>query len=499
MALKTLVQLLQGMTVTQLENQGEELASKQVILPVEWRAAEVALHSAVWRKSRGYNLRLDGHAKKTLADTIPLLLFLLDRTRGLSFDPATFAVKANFYWTADSFAQETGFEGLTRIRINGNFYTINPKKTRVGFVDKFHQLDADLKGNSMQISAKGDYSSLIPRIIDELKPQFITIQLSASDAQRWIKNSSWFERLVLKRLLKPKKQSLLSFSMGGGGVSLSEEDVIQVTMPTAVLAKCVNAIGRPLINHVIGEDSFIVSITKVFPRGREVLSTLKSLVRITSELKTDTVFDHPILTTSQAKKLLEKEIKIVANSYEDSYYLGTHTHTRRGPLVERLARDHFGDDILVPFGDMDPAQYLAFLQGHGFVYSGEAGLKQESPYIQKEMYLFTFFQQSYATDPRDSVERFRQCYIQSQPRITIDGETTFDAAAIGEMKMSSHASLLSFSLEECSGHGENEVSVSRLSPSSDDVHCWVRLSLDSPCKLLSLQEEFCERVGIRWH
>lgn len=492
MAIKTLVESLRALPADQLRDAGAKLAQEHVVYPNDWEDGETELHQAVWRETKGYNLRLSAFPKKALSETTPLLVSLLERTRGMQFAPGTFEVDAEVYWPTEAFVQEHDLGGLTEVRLRGSFYACDPTKVRIGFPGRSHELEVELKGKSMQISAKGDYSALLPRIISELKPQFATIRLSASDAQRWLNKTSGLRKWLLKRTLQPKKRNYLALQMGGG-ISFDEKEEIETTIATSALSACADAIGKPLINEVTGEQTFVVSLTKVFLRRSQILPTLQNVVRIIGELKTRTVFDYPLLTTSQSKEMLEKEIDLVSKSYEHLFFFGMNTHIVRGPLVKRLAREHFGDDILVPFDAMNAQQYLAFLQNQGFNYGVEVEEKHEPPYILKEMYLLQFFRQSYANDPRDSVERFRQYYVNSAPTVKITGKAETDAVRATNLSLPTQALLSGFSLKERSRQGDNEVAITR--HGEDKVHFWVRISLDS-CKLLDLQEEVCKRMGV---
>lgn len=495
MSLKMLVESLRAIPAKEIRNVGTKLARERVVYPPKWEDGKTQVHQAIWRKTKGYNLRLRAFLKKTPSETTLLLTTLLDQVRGMQFTPGTFKVNTEVYWPTEAFLQERDLGDLTEVRVRGSFYACDPAKVRIGFPGNSHELEVELKDKSLQISAQGDYSALLPRLINELKPQFATIRLSASDAQCWLNKTKGFWKRRLKRALQPKKQTHLALQMGGG-ISFVEKEEIETTIATSMLSACAEGIGKPLINEVTGEQSFVVKLTKVLSRKSQILPMLQSVVQIIGDLKTRTVFDYPLLTTSQAKEMLEKEIDdIVSRSYEDWSFFGTNTHMVRGPLVKRLVREHFGfdDDILVHFEEMDAPQYLAFLQNRGFKYDGEMEKKLEPPYILKEMYLLQFFRQSYANDPCDSVERFRCWYVNSAPTVKITGKAESDASRITSLSLPAQALLSGFSLEECSRQGDNEVAIS---PHSENrVHFWIRISLDS-CRLLNLQEKVCKIMGV---
>jgi hypothetical protein len=492
MTIKMLVESLRAIPADQLRDAGSKLAQERVVYPNDWEDSKTELRQVSWRETRGYNLHLSASPKKALLETTPLLVSLLERTRGMQFAPGEFEVNADVCWPTDAFVQEHDLGSLSEVRVRSSFYARDPTKGRIGFSGRLHELEVELKDKTMNISAKGDYSALLSRIISELKPQFATIRLSKSDAQRLLNKARGLRRWALKRALQPKKRNYLEFQMGGG-ISFNEKEEIETTIATSALSVFSEAIGKPLINEVTGEQTFVVSLTKVFLRQGQILPTLQNVVRIINELRTRIVFDHPLITTSQAREMLEKEIDFVDKLYEHLLFSGMKMHMIRGSLVKRLAQEHFGDDILAPFDEMDESQYLAFLQDRGFKYDGEAEKKYEPPHSPKEIYLLHFFRQSYAKDPRESVERFRQYYVNSAPVVKITGKTGADAARVANLSLPTQALLSGFSLKECSCQGDNEVSITR--SGEDKVHFWVRISLDS-CKLLDLQEEVCKRMSI---
>ncbi len=493
MAIKTLVESLRAIPADQLRDAGTKLAQEHVVYPNDWEDGETELHQAIWQETKGYNLRLSAFPKKSLLETMPLLTSLLERTCGIQFTPGTFEVNTEVYWSKESFVKEHDFGSLNKINLRGSFYACDPTKTRIGCSGTSHELEVELKGMSMQISAKGDYSALLPRIISELKPQFATIRLSADDAQRWLNKTGGLRKWALKRTLQPKKRNYLALQMDGG-VSFNEKEEIETTIDASRLPACADAIGKPLINEVTGEKTFLISLTRRFWRKSQILPALQNVVRIIDDLKTQTVFDHPLITIAQAKEMLDKEIDLVSKSYEHLFFLGGNTHRVRGPLVKRLAQEYFGDNtILLQFEEMDAPQYLTFLKSRGFNYSNKMKKEDEPPYILKEMYLLQFFRQSYAKDPRNLVERFRRHYVNSAPTVKITGKAETDAARVTNLSLPTQALLSGFTLKERPSQGDNEVSITPYR--EDQVHFWVRVSLNS-CKLLDLQEEVCKRMGV---
>ena len=496
MSLRTLVESLQAIPADELKRAGAKLAEKRVVYPADCEDGEVELRQLTKRgkDTKDSLLCLRGSLKKTLSETAPLLDNLFEQTRSLKLAPRAFEVDLGMYWPTATFTQEQDLGDLTEVNVFSSFDARDPTKTRIGFPYKGHHLDVELKGRSMQISTKGDYSALLPRIISELKPQLATIRLSASDAQRWLnKTKGRFRKWLLKRALKPKKRNYIALQIGGG-VSFDEKEEIETTITASMLSACADAIGKPLINEVTGKQTFVVSLTKLFLWKSQILPALQSVVRIIGELKTKTIFDYPLLTISQAKEMLDKEIDLVRQSYEQFLFFGQNTHMMRGPLVKRLAQEHFGDNIVVPFDEMDAPQYLAFLQSRGFDYTYETNERNESPYILKEMYLLRFFRQSFTKDPRNSIEQFRRFYINPAPMMWIRGSgIRTDAARIANVSLPTQALLWEFGIKGHSSIRDDLVNITRIS--NNLVNFQIGILLDS-YKLLDLQDEVCKSMGV---
>ena len=122
MSIKTLVESLQAIPADQLRNTGAKLAQERVVYPSDWEGGETELHQAVWRETKGYNLRLSAFPKKASSEITPLLTLLLERTRGMQFVPGTFEVDADVYWPTEAFVQEHNLGSLTEVEVQGSFY-----------------------------------------------------------------------------------------------------------------------------------------------------------------------------------------------------------------------------------------------------------------------------------------------------------------------------------------------------------------------------------------
>lgn len=488
MGLKTLLDSIRQVPREDLWKVGINLVEKGVAYPPGWEDCKTEIYGATWRGPAEYNLQLSGSVKKPLGEVAPLLTALLNQARGLHFAPGAFYVNADVQWSVENFVQESGLADLMEVRLSSSFYACDPTKVRIGFVGKTHGLEVELKAKSLKVSAKGDYCTLIPRIIAEIKPQFATIRLSHADAQRLLGKLKGLRKWLMKRALQPEKRNYMALQMGGG-ISFNENEEIEVMVAASALPEYAEAIGKPLINQVTGEQTFVVNLTKEFLWKQRVLPTLHTLIRIIDHLEPSTLFGHPLLTVTDAKVLLEQEISTVTRYYENLSY----TPKFCGSLVKTLAREHFGDDVLAPFDSLQVSEYLAFLQARGFMYEPRTEQDFHQPHLLKEKYLLCFFLQSYKNNPRDSVEQFRKWYVNSAPNLSITGETESDASRLAELSLPTQPLLTGFSVSERVMHGGDEVSIKHFS--NKENRFLVCTPLES-CQLLDLQDYACQIMGV---
>lgn len=485
----------EGKKKGEIEDDLEKIIFDRIIYPSDWDDLKMEIGYVSRRKPIGYYLILSAFPEIAQEKILPLLTALLADSSKKQFRKETFEFKANVYWPADLFANEINLEDITNVDIRGSFYTHDPTKARIGFQGRSHKLEARLNGHELVISAEGDYNSLLESVIKEVKPQFATVRFSRTDAETLIGCVRGIRKRLLEKRFKPEKRTHVNIEMNTGVAGFGEQEIIEVTVPIKNLVEYSKILGKPLTGKSNGE-TFIVNLTKRYLLRRSILSDLKKVVYILSNLKTSTVFNRSLLTVSQAEELLNEEIDIISKSYENPFLFGMNTHLQRGPLVKRLAEEHFGKEILESFNEMEPNQYLTFLKEQGFNYKGELDRGHEPDYILKEKYLLSSFKQSYRSNSSRSMMNFRKWYSNAQPKIKITGSIKSDASRIPKLSLPSYATLTGFELGERTRKDENEISITR--EHDETIHFWVRVSLDSSGHLLDLQEKACETLGVKF-
>lgn len=492
MTLRTLVESLRALPADQLKNLNTALVRNRITYPERWGNFTTALYPTSKGGKNTPHLHLSAFPNNESLPEIPILLaWLLQEIRKTDFQPKTFHLNAAVRWSPESFAYECSLGRLSGFRIQSRFYTHDVITNRFQFSSKKHAVEAALEKDALEIAVSGDYRTLVPRIIQELRPQRATIKVSESDAERWIANTGFLRKWWLRCDLEPQKNHGFRIT-AGDGVQRTTKEERKVTIATSSLPACAQAIGKPLIGDMTDKETYVIGLRKTFLWESDILTTLKKLVKIINELKTEAVFNQPLLSRLQAQEMLRQEIDALAKSYEEPLLLGMNTHMIRSPFVKRLAKEYFGNDILVPLETMDTSEYLLFLQKMGFHYNPEER-RHHPPYIEKEIYLLRFLRESYAKDPRTLIDEMQRSYVNLLPKMSITGGIEIDAARICRTPLPNRATISGISLEERFPERSNLLSLTRLDESA--MQLGIEVSLGSP-KLLHIQEGLCERVGI---
>lgn len=492
MSFKCLIDTLRRMPEKELHETGKELVLDTVLIPSGTETADAEIHKAIWRKPEGINLRIDATIPMNMEQFGPVVCEFFDHLRKQTFTPGMYEVGAECKWQGEDFLKEVSLGSTSRLRISGSFYTHNPKKVRIGGNYRSQEIVLECEGRKLTITASEGYRYLLPTMINAIKPQFAIVRLSPEDANRLLakaKGPIWRRRL--KRALVPKKRTYMKLGVGSFGFETAEE--IEITIPTAFLEKFAEGIGKSLLLGGTEGGSYVVSLAKFFWRGSSVLPTLQKAVRLISEFRTETLFDHPLLTEAQAKELLEKEIDLISKSYENFLFFGVGTRRLRTPVARQLASEHFGEGILSDLDGMDLPRFLDHLKSLGYLDNVVEKEMHEHEGTVKERHLFRFFEQSYAKDPRNSIELFRRWYVNPAPTVSITGRVShLDASLTSKISLPSRASLIEVGLKQCDRQGDNELVVEHR---IDNAKIWLRISLDSG-NLIDLQEEYCRKLGI---
>lgn len=515
----------------------QELVKGRVILPDDFNVerAEVEFKDFNFGDKHPtslYHLGISAFSKRSLDDVQPFLDEFFARAKGLRLGKGVAEVKYGVFWTPEAFQDERKLTGLffDGVEVESKAYTCDPTKVRIGMPGQSHEIEATTQANKMVLKATGIYRGQLEGLVETFNPQYAKLNLSKEDAERLLRavRNNPIGKYVAGRLekaLQPEERHVISLSLGGG-MSFGTQEVIELAVPTRVLRQYEDAIGKPLIVVSPKQDSQVIEFIKVYGLGGllrgERLSDLRALARNIPQIDLGIIYNHPVLTNGSARELLDAEIDIISKGYESVFGLGLNSHMWREGVVKRLARDHFGGEVVDKFDELEVNDYVAFLNTRGYVEPRAEDVESETTrgvyakaraegrmedrafvnepeYIAKERHLLEFFKQSYEKDPRESVQRFREFYQNSEPEMRIFARVRDkDASKLRKLKLPSQARLYSFGITEHMNRAtpySNDLSIGRTLPSRDDVHFWCRTSVDSPI-LLPLQEYACKEMGV---
>ncbi len=493
--------------------QEEKLLDGRIILPNDARGSEVKFqrHNYGDRGSDPlYQLLGSMLLGRSIDQVEPIVNELFNRAKELQLPHGVANAQYDLFWSAQDFQEEKKLPDFvtSEITIRGGTYAVDPTKVRIGFPGQRHDIKAEMATNKLSLSAQGSYRGELEHFARELNPQFANLRLSKDDAQRLLKSvesNSRAKRFVpsLREALKP--QEYVSISFGLGGHSVGSRDIIKITVATKELDLLRQAIGKPLLNGPQKEETRVEELIKTYGpidllRGRR-LHDLQYLARSIPQIDLGIVYGSPVVTLDQARELLEKEIEIMTKGYGSTFGLGLNSHLWMGGVVKSLATEHFDKAIVDRFDELRISDYVDLLKSQGYI--PEKDVNQNEPQtgreiIAKEMHLFDFFKQSYSKDPRASVEKYRARYTNHKPDLEIYASGDIDSLELRAIILPPRSRLTSFGIKQPLGSlHNNALKISRLLPSSEEVHFFSTTSVGNPI-FLGLQEYAYREMGVRF-
>ena len=276
------------------------------------------------------------------------------------------------------------------------------------------------------------------------------------------------------------------------------------------LPRLSNAIGRQLFNREDTDETFIVTFSKKCRTCDEVLFDLKRIANITKDVRPEELFGIPLITEEEAKKLLNEEVQQVVESYKliggniFNGYFGANSHILRGNLLKRLATELFGGDIVENLENMNPSEYILFLNRLGYrTKSLEVSDYPYSDYpypdyLIKQQHLLSFFCQSYEKTQYHLIQKFRKMYQNRPPKMVITGETEdIDFSNFKKMSLPDQASVSALLFHEPYNTGSDALSV--VNAEHDTTYLYSRMShVPNNTNFRELQTIACREVGIKF-
>ena len=338
----------------------ERLVDGKIILPDDFSRYEIQFENMNYCNSKGpkplNHLLVSAFPERSLDELQPVLDEFFRRAKDLRLRKGVADVQYGVFWTPKAFQDERRLTGLffDEVEVESTAYTCDPTQVRIGMPGQSHEIEATTQANKMVLKATGNYRGQLERLVEIFNPQYAKLNLSKEDAERLLKkvrNNQLGKRVVerLEEALQPEQKDVMNLSLGGG-ISFGTQEVIEIALPTRDLRQYEEAIGKPLVVVSPKQDSQVTEFIKVYGlgglwRGKR-LSDLQALARDIPQMDLGILYNHPVLTNGEAKELLDAEIDIISKVYESVVGLVMNSHMWRGGIVKRLARQHFGEDVL---------------------------------------------------------------------------------------------------------------------------------------------------------
>lgn len=433
---------------------------------------------------------------------------VFESIRRLKLRPGEHELGYKLSWDKEGFLEEDGLEGLfnSDLTLMTGFFTRDPSKNRIVGETCRNIVKATTRIGDCKLELDGEYRTRTRQLLETLRFQTATVELDSRDAERLIRecsrvygpNSRKTKRVI--SALTPIDRSYVSLSEGEG-ISFSDRSVINVNLRLQDLREFERIIGHSLISPPSGGTARALEFSKSYGvidqllRKRR-LRDFQRLVRTVSdmELRVDPI--HPPITLSAAKELLDSEVELVRESYDNDLLFGYNSHMIRGRMVRRLAREQLGREVDRDFDELSVDDFVIRLEKYGYAPREDFG-RTELDYIAKEKHLLACFLESYKQNPKVSIDKFRDSYKPDMMPLSVTADVrNFDAAKSPGIVIPSRAEVVSFGLQR-NFDLRNKVSNNYLSMNAGTVAngLIVRVALDDP-RILDLQNSACEMAGV---
>ncbi|MFC2134851.1 hypothetical protein ACFLTH_09555 [Bacteroidota bacterium] len=480
-----------------------------------------------------YHLTISSDNKMTLDEVEPILNELFTQAKELTFEKGTTELEYKVIWTEEGFQKEKslGSADSDKLSIYLTAKTVDAEMIRLIPSTKDEEINVNVEGNFVSIKATDGYRTGLKNLIDLIHPQYAILQVSKEDAEKLMANpkalSHYGPKLKarLETAFKPAEGPPESASFEEwtniflSGDTREKGEVAKAThisMPTKELSKFYQLIGKPLFNGATNDLTKVIELKKKYgpidKLRKTKLSDLQSITESFSNMNLGIRHDYPVISTGEAKALLEQEIKLIDEGYKEigifdyiaqahqvnivsSINTGPKGHQVRKGAVINLAKEHFGEEITTPIDEMNSNDYITFLTSKGYKPTQTFEVEEEI----KERHLFEFFKASFAENPDESIETYRESYINPAQKLEIDARAYHrDATELKKLKLPSNSKLIKFSLDEHMQEQtpySNGVGVNMLIPEHEKVSLFSRTNLENPT-MLGLQEYACKELGV---
>jgi len=455
----------------------------------------------------------------------PFLSRVNQKITDLVLNPYEANVTYGVSWQRKEDFQEDDLSGLMgeEAKFEVRFWThaIDTGRIHLGYPrETRHEFRANMESNTLTLKAEGAYRTTLDRLLEELQPRTVTLNLTQDDAERLKRG---LERTTLGKVLfriyfnkALSRQPDIYGWLSSGGRSFPQK--IEFSIPFKFLPAVEKLIAKPVSGPRQETEGRIVSVEKKFSK-KEIrkgvhFEVLKKIARVGGKAELGILFDHPLITNNQARELLEEELKKIEDYFDEYKHVfskgmngaemfeeAQRLSSIRGQAIEWLTRENISNKFFEEINRLKLDPSLVKLKGKGYK-------AQERPdFISvhnvrevKQWHLLQFIKQLYESSSNDLVERYRERYVNSKSFSHLSAEVKSDAAASGKLSLPARARLHALEIKgtdtNTSGWS-NKIRIDGDLWGSDSYLLFLDTKLNSP-DLLGLQEWFLRELSIRF-
>lgn len=460
-------------------------------------------------------------------------------------------------WTPEEFLREKTLKGLIANNLNISLSQIllSPE-VRNGYKYTNDIIDIDCSNQTVKIHANtfnysshytlGLFDEHLEELMTILKPQKAILKIEQERMNQLKEELGKFflGSLLGSRLIKnpPKNpflqdtvDQLVNYAVMQAGVALPEKisTIITKEVNYHFIPFIKRTLGLPLFNSTKNQKTRIESFTKTYSsffnsdqnRLCDLQKIVEKLMNITPH---GVLYDTPLITTTEAKNILEKEIYLIDKFFEDYKII---EHDYKNNLLESeqerklsnsfkkvvfnlsyIIHDYFiginPDDkrhgssdrrssiINITDGDsQEHFQSLGYVPSQSFTTRGTyADYLDEFGYCRD---VFHWFKQLYEQNSEIMVNKTREYFINQKPTWKIYSTVSGDLSSLKKLKLPDKGEIESFSIRSGNyGDGKEMLSFSSKKESTVESRCIIPTLSSSV--LFPLQAYIYEELGIKF-
>jgi len=430
-----------------------------------------------------------------LVNTQNLINDSLERMKELGLIRGKSTFDYGISWNGQDFQRATKFPGGLNgnMRVIAHSTTIDPSK-KPGSQYTSHEVDAQTRGNVLELKVKGYYRSHLKGILERISPQIATLRLSNVDAGRVRK-----KRKGLEECLKEEERDVKVSFYPSGQIRFDPNKSTEINIKINDLNYWQELVGIPLLDTTTNQYSQITSLKKFYGpaslfRGNR-LKDLKSIVEELERVDLGIVNFGPLITEERAKQILKDELDEHDRIVNHKFFSPSTYNCRR---FVGLIAEYCGEDISRRFDRIDNFEdMLIFLKENGYKPKGDI---DGGNWTASVRHTLSFIQQCHERDPSLAIEYIKRQYQNGDHGVKVIGDVKdVDAHKLREFAVPKEAILYLIRLnqrEKEDGLSNNVLSIELPSMWFDRKSCVTsRININNPI-FLPAQEYVLAKLGV---